>query len=324
MTEILTPTAHAEQRLSAGSTITIQVSECEPDSRLDQFITSQIPSYSRSFFKRLIDDQLVTLNNRQVTKASATIRPGDTITITVPEIQEITQEHIEQKGLGVEILHKDEHFLIINKPAGLTVHKPHAQSTEVTLVDWLLLHHQDIAHVGAIDRPGIVHRLDKNTSGLLVVPRTNHAHTLFTDLFAQRALSKTYLALVEGHPEKKGTIDFVIGRHPTVKVKMIALRPNDRRIHTIANVREAITHYEVVSYFDNYSLVKIKLVTGRTHQIRVHFSAIGHPLLGDEVYGKMSKLIGRHALHAHELAFSLEGKPFKFTQPLPEDMQKLI
>lgn len=306
------------------TTITICVSSDQPIGRIDQFISQQFPLYSRSFFKRLIDKNCISVNTILVKKSGTIIKPHDIITIRLPVSPTIDEQTIKQYNPDITIIYKHEHFLIVYKPANLTVHKPHAHSTEITLVDWLLIHHQEIAHVGSIDRPGIVHRLDKNTSGMLIISRTNHAHGIFTALFKEHAITKIYLALVKGHPNKTGTIDLAIGRHPLVKTKMIAINPTDPRAHSINKLRTACTHYEVISYFENYSLVKVTLITGRTHQIRAHFAAIGHPLIGDNIYGETSDLINRQALHAHVLSFVFDGTPFVFTSPLPADMHAII
>lgn len=304
--------------------ITIKVDTHEPCMRIDQFIAQQLPAYSRSFFKKLIDQNSIFLNNNVVKKSGTMIKPHDTISIRVPSMPTLDEQTIKDLAPDVTIVYEHAHFFIIYKPAGLTVHKPHTHSTEITLVDWLLAHHQELASVGPLDRPGIVHRLDKNTSGLLVIARTNYAHSIFSSLFKSHALTKTYLALVQGHPPRQGMIDLAIGRHPTVKTKMIALSLDDQRARSINKLRNALTHYEVQQYFDTYSLVRINLVTGRTHQIRAHFAAIGHPVVGDSTYGQASPLIPRQALHAAEISFTFDGVPFSFSQPLPSDIQKLI
>lgn len=316
--------AQNKSLIPTDTTITIHVMVDSPIMRIDQFISQQFPHYSRSFFKRLIEADCIKLNNAAIKKAGLLVKPGDIISLTLPSQPLLNEQTIHQYSPAVSIIYQHEHFLIVYKPAGLTVHKPHAHSTEITLVDWLLAHHQEIAHVGSIDRPGIVHRLDKNTSGLLVISRTNYAHAIFTNLFKEHALTKTYIALVKGHPDKTGTIDLAIGRHPTVKTKMIALAPHDPRIRSINKLRHAITHYRVTHYFETYSFVSINLVTGRTHQIRAHFAAIGHPLIGDSTYGEASSLINRQALHAHKISFVFDNIPFSFECPVPQDLLALI
>ena len=212
-------------------------------------------------------------------------------------------------------MHEDPDFYIIEKPAGLMVHRPSTSSVELTLIDWLVHQVPEIINIGHPERPGIVHRLDKNTTGLLIVPRTSRAHMLFSDLFKNRDIKKTYLAVVRGHPEKEGTIELPIGRDPITRNKM-----------TVNGIeaREAVTRYKVLTYFENAALVEIYPVTGRTHQIRVHFKAIGHPLLGDQLYGTRSPLIKRHALHATQLTFDFKGKPYTFTSTPPQDFELLL
>ena len=260
------------------------------------------------------------LNDHKVIKASYTLRPGDQIFINFPQESNEKNEKVIPHDIDVTIVAKCDDFLIINKPTGLVVHAPTQNYQDVTLSDWVVGTHEEIAHVGLIDRPGIVHRLDKDTSGLMIIPRTNHAHGTLTDMFKQRKIHKTYLAIVLGHPPATGTIDFYIGRHPTIKNKMHAFTHTTKR----PNSRDAVSHYEVVTYFKDYSLVKIKPITGRTHQIRVHFSALGYPILADYVYGMKSKLLKRHALHAHQLEFEFNGKLHSFTSPMQQDLQEVL
>ncbi len=306
-----------------GSTFSLHVSEKNNNTRIDCFIASQFPRYSRSFFKQVIQKECVMINNSVSQKPSVLVKKDDIIQITFPPEQKKSLDTIIKTDLGVKIVHKHPHFFILYKPAGLVVHAPNHHSTIVTLVDWLLCHHKEIAHVGYVDRPGIVHRLDKDTSGLLIIPRTNYAYQLLSNLFKQRTIEKQYFAVVSGHPEKAGVINLSVGRNPHVRTKMIALDPQDRRAQ-LTSLRNATTYYEVVEYFDDYTLVKVKPITGRTHQIRVHFAAIGHPLIGDAVYGKKSKLIQRHALHAYSLSFNFDNIPFSITQKVPDDFQQLL
>jgi RluA family pseudouridine synthase len=216
-----------------------------------------------------------------------------------------------------------DHFIIINKPAGLLVHQLHAKHTEITLADWIMHQFANIGHVGCVDRPGIIHRLDKYTSGLMIIARTNYGYKQLGQLFHDRAIKKTYAAIVQHHPPQQGTIDLAIGRHQTHRTKMVATAqpmPED----TSGTFRHAVTHYQVLQYHNDATLVKVQLETGRTHQIRVHFAAIGFPLVGDILYGQKSPLIARQALHAWELAFVFDGQEYHFTSQLPEDMQECI
>ncbi len=291
--------------------------------RIDHFLHAQLPSYSRSFFNRAIDEGLVSCNNIVVTKAGHIIKPNDQIRIDFPIIQPISKETIEAAHIAVKIIYKHEHFLIINKPAGLLVHAAPSTKNEITLSDWIIHNIENIAHVGQIDRPGIVHRLDRLTSGLMIIARTNYGYHHFAELFHNRAIEKTYYAIVKGHPEKKGTINFAIARDPVDRTKMRAFNPAMPYPKNL-KMRSAITHYIVEHYYEDAALVQISLETGRTHQIRVHFAAIGHPIIGDVVYGSPSQLINRQALHAQQLQFTFDNNTFTFKSDLPEEIQSIL
>ena len=308
--------------ISPGSTHTLTVDSDHHHTRLDTYLAQIFTAYSRSFLKELITQECVQINSHKRVKPSSQLNAGDVVIITFPTKPVVAPVDIRAQTNNIEIIYTHEHFLIINKPADLIMH--HAPSTigKPTLVDWLLLHEASIAHVGSIDRPGIVHRLDKDTSGLLIIARTNYAHTHFTELFKQRAVHKTYHALVQGHPPESGSIDLSIGRNVVHKHKMAPFpATTDHK-----NQRHALTHYRVLHYFDTYTLVELRPITGRTHQIRVHCAAIGHPLLGDNTYNPnpLKTSLKRHALHAYALTFSFDGVPFSFTAPLPADMAQLI
>ena len=309
--------------IAPNSTVRLLVTSEQNSLRLDKFVGTQFPLYSRTFFQRLIDEKCISINGKPVSKPSIHIKTGDAVTIKFPPERTIEPVNLEQQDLGVVIAYKHEHFLIIDKPAGLLVHAASSASTAITLVDWLLAHYQEIAHVGYIDRPGIVHRLDKDTSGLMVIPRTQYAHKYFGELFKNREIHKTYLAVVQGHPPKEGTIDLSITRNQVTRHKMAAVEPDAYRHNTSSTVRPAVTHYQVLEYFEEHALVQAKPVTGRTHQIRVHFASIGHPLEGDPVYGKKSKLIKRQALHAHAISFLFNDLEHNYNVQPPEDFEKL-
>ena len=291
--------------------------------RLDVFLQGAVPTYSRSFFQRAIEDGFVTINEKVITKNSHVIKVGDTIVVKIPPKREITSTMVKKADIPVKIIDTQDHFIIIAKPAGLTVHPPTSTSTDITLSDWLLHNIKGIAHVGSVDRPGIIHRLDKETSGLMIIPRTTYGYTQFGTLFRDREIEKTYYAVVKGHPDKQGTIDLSIARHPIERTKMTTFKPG--ALHPSGSkIRHAVTHYELLEYFDDAALVRITLETGRTHQIRVHFTAIGHPIIGDAMYVQSSPLIGRQALHAQGLTFTFDNKNYSYEIPLPEDMQLLL
>jgi len=310
-------------QVEPNALFTIIGQENNTPQRIDIYLAEQFSGYSRSFFQKLIENQYVKRNDTIVTKPSTPIYFNDIIAVQFPPEKIVEPSVVIDKTINVSILAQTEHFMIIYKPAHLLVHAPSKASTAITLTDWILHHHNELAQIGIVDRPGIVHRLDKETSGIMVLTRTNYGHGEFSRLFKERNMRKTYLALVAGHPEKEGTIDRVIGRDP---VNRIAMTSYDEYFTTIKNVkvRSAITHYKVLQYFENSSLVEVKPVTGRTHQIRVHMKSIGHPVIGDQLYGEKSPLIDRQALHAHSLSFIFNEQEYTFTCPLPDDFQNLL
>lgn len=307
-----------------NSTFSFKIEAADNALRIDKFLARQFPSYSRSFLQKIIDQGNVVLNGQSVSKGGITLKVDDVVIINFPlnTIEFLSKEHLVH--LGIEVIFEHQHFLIINKPAGVLVHKPNHYSTITTVVDWVTAHYQEIASVGAIDRPGIVHRIDKDTSGLLVIPRTNYAHAIFGQKFKDRSINKTYYAVVQGAPERIGTIDYAIGRHPHARIKMHHFAKELIQKEGNETLRSALTYFKVLEYFDDKSLIEIKPVTGRTHQIRVHFAAIGHPLEGDSLYGTPSKLIARHALHAYSLGFTFDNEKFSFELPIPSDFKRLL
>jgi 23S rRNA pseudouridine1911/1915/1917 synthase len=306
-----------------GEPLLLIVPENQPKTRIDLFLHTQLPNYSRSFFNRAIENGLISCNNMVVTKAGHIIKAHDQIQIAFPPVQPKSKETIQSANLPIDIIYEHPHFIIINKPAGLLVHAAPSTKNEITLADWVIHNIENIGHVGQIDRPGIVHRLDKLTSGLMIIARTNYAYQHFAALFHNRAIEKIYYAIVKGHPAKEGTINFPIARDPIERTKMKAFDPSV--IHPeYVKIRSAVTHYTVERYYQDAALVRVSLETGRTHQIRVHFAAIGHPIIGDVVYGTKSPLINRQALHAQQLEFTFDTKFFTFQTDLPEDMQSVL
>jgi 23S rRNA pseudouridine1911/1915/1917 synthase len=284
--------------------------------RLDLFLSIQMPEYSRSYFKTLIDEKHVLVNETVAIKAGLILKVDDKITINFPAARTFTEHHGTQvcSDSGIEILFEHSDFAIIYKPAGIVTHHVNKRSTEFSLVDWLTSQFSHIKDVGYSDRPGIVHRLDKDTSGIMVVVLNNAGHKNIGKLFHDRLIRKTYHALVQGHTEKSGTINSPIGRHATVRNKMAIVQSG----------REALSEYEVVTYYENHTLLKFSPKTGRTHQIRIHCASIKHPLEGDVLYGIPSKIIKRHALHASALEFEYDGKTYKFEKEFPDDFKKML
>ena len=313
--------------IAAESTFSFIVPENNNSCRIDRFIADQFPDYSRSFFQRIIDSGHITINNSPAKKPSALVHPADTVTIQFPA-ERIAQSHdIIDRTSGIKIIAQTDHFIVIHKPANLLVHAPSSASNAITVVDWIRHHHTDISSVGVLNRPGIIHRLDRETSGILIITKTNYAHNIMGGLFRNRKINKTYMALVVGHPPREGTITVAIGRDPINRIKMAAFDEHNvdetGKIGAI-KVRHAKTDYKVLEYFHDTSLIQVKPTTGRTHQIRVHMTSIGHPIIGDQLYGKKSPFIERQALHAESLDFIFEEKEYSFTDKIPEDFEQLV
>lgn len=313
MTDHITTTMSPEEQEHAYATLTVppQLERM----RLDLFLDHCFATYTRSFFKKLIDRGLVTHNDTITTKASSRVTSGDTITVAFPPQRAVHPLRSNHAPLGIDVIAEHDTFLVINKPAGLLVHPPAHGSVAVTLADWLVTYYPEIALTGDADRPGIVHRLDKDTSGILLVARTHTAYEQLQEAFKQREVYKTYYAIVTGHPAAHGTISYNIERDPIHRQQMI---------HTHESGRHAVTEYTAVEYFQDHTLIKLRPITGRTHQLRVHCSAIGHPILGDAVYGKKSKLIDRQALHAQALSFTYDGTTYQYTAAFPDDITSVL
>ena len=308
-----------EETVLSNSNHSFKIDEEHSNQRIDKVLSLIFTNYSRSFLQKLFKNRHINVNSKPA-KPSQVTKEGDKITIFFPKTAKRSSIEIPD-NMNITIVAQEKDFLIINKPATILTHAPTTTCQEATVSDWVIKHEEEIAHVGAVDRPGIVHRLDRDTSGLMIIPRTNEGHQKLSDMFKDRTIKKTYLALVKGHPEEEtGKIEFFIDRHPSLRYKMHAFTA----LNKTRACRDALTNYKVLKDFENFSLVEVKPTTGRTHQIRVHFSAIKHPLLGDPLYGNKSKRIPYHALHAHKLEFNYKGKDYSFEQPLPPKMQKLI
>jgi len=309
------------------TTFSFNVPENSAPCRIDRFIKELFPDYSRTYFQHIIDMGGISIDNSLVKKPSTLVHPHNNITIQFPAQKTASLQTIMEKTTDVSVLATTDHFMIIHKPADLLVHAPSTTSTAITLADCIRQHHTDIISVGLSDRPGIIHRLDKETSGIMIITRSHYAHNIIGGLFRNRKISKTYKAIVMGHPPKEGTITSAIGRDPFNRIKMASF--NEENIDSTGKigsvkVRHAKTDYTVLEYFDNASLIEVKPTTGRTHQIRVHMTAIGHPIIGDQLYGKKSHLINRQALHAESLSFTFEETLYSFKDELPDDFQQLI
>lgn len=292
--------------------------------RLDAYLAFMLNNHSRTWLQERIINGSVTINGTIVSKSSYRLKTGDQVGITLPTaVAAPVPTHIPDT-LGIKLISVHNDFLVLAKPAGIMVHRPTSVSQAITLTEWLTSTFAEIASVGSVNRPGIVHRLDQDTSGLLLVARTNVGHSLLADMFKQRAIHKTYLALVHGHPSREGSIDLAIGRHPVHRHKMTTFKPHETQF-THTKIRQALTNYKVLTYFDEHTLIAAMPVTGRTHQIRVHLAALGHPIVGDPLYStKKTSLIKRQALHAHKLAFTYQEKNLVFEEPVPADFQQAL
>ncbi len=298
-----------------GNEMYYYINESQAGERLDIFLTKQIPNTSRSAVQRLISSGDVKVN-KKIVKANYKVQALDDIQVSIPEIKklELTAEEIP-----LDILFEDNDIIIINKYRGMVVH-PAAGNYNGTLVNALLEHCEDLSGINGVARPGIIHRLDKDTSGVMVVAKSDRAHMSLAKQIKDRTASRRYLAIVYGNiKEDHGVIKAPIGRHPSDRKKMTV---------TFTNSKEATTKFRVMERFGDYTLVECKLLTGRTHQIRVHMTYIGHSVVGDPKYGpgRMPFSIIGQALHSAELRIShpVTEEIMIFTAPLPSDMEMIL
>jgi 23S rRNA pseudouridine1911/1915/1917 synthase len=290
-----------------------------PGLRLDRYLVDVQPEFSRSQAQRLIADGLVAVNDTP-SKASCKVRSGDRVAVTIlpPAPPALAPE-----PMPLQVVYEDSDLVVINKPAGLVVH-PAPGHPAGTLVNALLAHCPDLSGIGGVERPGIVHRLDKDTSGLIVVAKNQHAHNSLTRQIKDRAVTKCYLALVHGEPRPaQGVINAPMGRDPRHR----------QRMAVVAGGREAVTHYRTLERLGACTLLEVQIQTGRTHQIRVHLSFLGYPVVGDAVYGRKRKGSGgtgetlqRQFLHAYRLGLKLpsSGEYREFRVELPGDLQQVV
>ena len=284
--------------------------------RLDAFLSRSAEGLSRSAAQKLIADGNVLLNGRPARKNDR-LRVGDSVELTIPEPREVD---IAPKQMPLDIIYEDEDVAVINKPKGLVVH-PAVGHQDDTLVNGLLYAMGDsLSGINGELRPGIVHRIDKDTSGLLAIAKNDLAHTVLASQLKDHSMARTYEAIVCGSfKEDSGTVDAPIGRHPTDRKKMCV---------TQRNSKNAVTHWEVVERFRGYTHIRCRLETGRTHQIRVHMAYIGHPILGDTVYGHKKPELGQDSqcLHAGALCFRhpRDGRPVMVFAPLPDYFQSVL
>src|ERR1700687_3245181 len=298
----------------------------EAGERLDRVVTAHCPELSRTRVQELIEAGLILLN-AHAAKGSQRLRGGERLTV---EMQPRPPLRAEPESIPLEILYEDDDVVAVNKPAGMTVHAG-AGNARGTLVNALLGRGQTLSQTGDALRPGIVHRLDKDTSGIILVAKNDAAHAKLGEAFRQREVKKTYIALVQGLlKQDRGTIDFAIARDPKRRVRMTA-----RRSIVLGHAREARTDWRVLARVDATSLLEVQLHTGRTHQIRVHFSALRHPVVGDTLYGAASPFrigkatlppLGRNFLHAAKLGFAQPrtGAWIELHAPLPQELREFL
>lgn len=308
----------------SGNTYTLLLSAEDAGLRMDSVIAKHLPDFSRSLITEAIKKGLALINGKVVTKANTKVKGLEEISITLERV--IEKAPIADASIQLDIIFEDVHLLILNKPQGLVVH-PGNGNSDKTLVNGILAHCPKNAN---LPRAGLVHRLDKDTSGLIIIAKSEKAYQALVDALAKRDIHRHYQAITHNLLYYPDSIETQMGRHPKNRLKMAVVRSG----------KTAITHYQPLEVFENHTLVELKLETGRTHQIRVHMSHLGYPVVGDILYGgykphqkiKNAALkealidFKRQALHAYQLSFNhpIENTPLTFTSPLPKDMTKLL
>ncbi|SCJ54891.1 Ribosomal large subunit pseudouridine synthase D [uncultured Clostridium sp.] len=295
--------------------IILKITEENNRERIDKYLSTVIEGKTRSFIQGLIEDKAVTVNGK-IIKSNYKLKSNDEIIIILPEPIELD---VKAENIDLNIIYEDSDVIVINKPKNMVVHPAPGNYTG-TLVNGLLYHCKDLSGINGVIRPGIVHRIDKDTTGILVIAKNDESHNSLAKQFKDHSIKREYYALVEGRFSKEsGTIDKPLGRNKKDRLKM----------DIVEDGRRAVTHYEVLEQYDKgVSLIKCTLETGRTHQIRVHMASIGHPLIGDQTYGykKQKFKIEGQALHAKTLGFihPTTGEYIEFTSDLPEYFEELI
>ena len=298
------------------SQIRLEADEAYMDERLDKFLSAVLPDQSRSYLQKIIKDGSVLVNGK-AQKASYRMEDQDEVLVDLPELKE---PEIEAENIPLDILYEDDDLLMVNKPKGMVVH-PSAGHLTGTLVNAVMYHCKDcLSGINGVMRPGIVHRIDMDTTGVLVICKNDKAHNHVAAQLKEHSITRKYRAIVHGViKEEEGTVDASIGRHPVERKKMAA---------GVKNGKRAVTHYRVLQRFRNHTYIECQLETGRTHQIRVHMASIGHPLLGDTVYGpaKNPLHLQGQTLHAQVLGLihPSTGEYLEVEAPLPEYFEKLL
>ena len=297
-----------------SESILLTVSQNDAEMRIDKYISNNIAQLTRSAVQGICESGGVSVNGRSAVK-NYKLRAGDVIAVDIPEPQPMDAV---PENIPLDIVYEDNDLLVVNKPKGMVVHPAHGNYNG-TMVNALLYHcGASLSGINGVIRPGIVHRIDKNTSGLLIVAKNDASHLKLAEQIKVHSFTREYEAIAAGYfKETSGTVDAPIGRHKTDRKKMCV---------TAENSRNAVTHYEVMRQFGGYAHVRLRLETGRTHQIRVHLAYIGHPVLGDDVYGKQYRGIDGQCLHVRKIGFihPSTGEYMEFTSPLPDYFTALL
>lgn len=304
-------------------TIEFNINEETKGTRLDLVLSAGLENYSRSFLQKLFEAGNVSVNGQVCNEKKHKCSQGDKVEIIIPEPETL---NVEAEDIPLDIVYEDDEVIVVNKPAGMVVH-PAPGNYRGTLVNALMHHCGDnLSSINGVVRPGIVHRIDKNTSGILMVAKTDRAHTSLSQQLAEHSITRKYRAIVYSNiKEDEGTVDAPIGRDPSNRLRNAVIHEGSPGS---ASARHAVTHYKVLERFGTFTLIEAALETGRTHQIRVHMSYIRHPLLGDELYGPAKNKLGakRQMLHAGVLGFvhPVTGEYMEFRCPLPEDFETVL
>ena len=296
--------------------ITFEYQENDPQ-RLDKFLVACLPEFSRSRLQHFIKQERVLIDDKPARKAGQMLEKGMALTIHIPAT---TPSELQPENIPLDIIFENNDLIVVNKPAGMVVH-PAAGHATGTLVHAALAHAPEMEGVGGVQRPGIVHRLDKDTSGIILLAKNDHTHHFLQNQFRDRLVNKVYLALVDGHPPTaNGRVEAAIGRDTTQRKRMTVTPAHKGRA--------AISDYRTLESFADHSLLEVHPLTGRTHQIRVHMAFLECPIVGDTVYGrrKPTLRLKRHFLHAYQITIQIPGEaePRKFEAALPDELQKTL
>lgn len=305
------------ENLKGEQKVELTVAEEMSGKRLDSVLAGMMPEYSRSFIQKLFENGSITVGGDPCSEKKRKAAAGDIVEITIPQPERL---EVEAEDIPLDIVYEDDELLVVDKPAGMVVH-PAPGNHSGTLVNALMYHCGDaLSSINGVIRPGIVHRIDKDTSGLLMVAKTDRAHNALSAQLAEHSITRRYKAIVYSNiKEDEGTVDKPIGRDPGNRL---------RNAVVYTNSKNAVTHYRVLERFGGFTLVEAVLETGRTHQIRVHMAYIRHPLLGDTLYGPAKNIYGakRQMLHAGVLGFvhPVTGEYMEFNSPLPQDFEDVL